>query len=98
MIAPEQRHKRLIQQHKRRQIELLQARIRKGGLRQRLARLLVDAQQLIGGGTMLSVAEVTFEAFGEPRVRWPGQLHTAARHPFRALLIDSRVVPDLYGC
>ena len=38
------------------------------------------------------------EAFGEPRVRWPGQLHTAARHPFRALMVDSRVVPDLYGC
>jgi hypothetical protein len=31
-------------------------------------------------------------------VRWPGQLHTAAMHPFRSLLVDSRSVPDLYGC
>ena len=38
------------------------------------------------------------EAFGEPRVRWPGHLHSPERHPFRALLVDSRIVPDLYGC
>jgi len=38
------------------------------------------------------------EAFREPAVCWPGHLHTHKRHPFKSLLIDSRIVPDLYGC
>jgi hypothetical protein len=38
------------------------------------------------------------ELFGEPAVRWPGQLHTPARHPFKHLIVDSALVRDAYGC
>jgi phosphonate transport system substrate-binding protein len=34
----------------------------------------------------------------EPRLVWPGVLHTSDKHPFRALKIDHRLVRDANGC
>ena len=38
------------------------------------------------------------EAWGEPRLRWPGLLHTPRRHPFKHLIVDSSLVRDSFGC
>jgi ABC-type phosphate/phosphonate transport system substrate-binding protein len=38
------------------------------------------------------------EGWGEPKTRWPGQLHTPQRHPFKHLLVDSALVRDSFGC
>ena len=38
------------------------------------------------------------EGWGEPKTKWPGQLHTPQRHPFKHLLVDSALVRDSFGC
>lgn len=38
------------------------------------------------------------DKWNEPRVTWPGLLHTPARHPFKSLEIDYRLVRDNNGC
>ena len=37
-------------------------------------------------------------AWGEQKVLWPGVLHTPARHPFKELVVDYRLVRDNNGC
>jgi phosphonate transport system substrate-binding protein len=38
------------------------------------------------------------EGFREPVVGYPGILHTQRRHPFKHLMVDTRVVLDAFGC
>ena len=38
------------------------------------------------------------EDMQEPKVRWPGHMHTPQRHPFKHLLVDSSLVRDSFGC
>jgi hypothetical protein len=38
------------------------------------------------------------DLFGEPRVAFPGHLHTPQRHPFKHLIVDSALVRDAFGC
>jgi phosphonate transport system substrate-binding protein len=38
------------------------------------------------------------EIFGEPKLRYPGVLHTPRKHPFKYLMVDTRVVLDSFGC
>lgn len=57
-----------------------------------LRQSLPDATK--GYENMLSALEL----FNEPKVAWPGVLHTPARHPFKHLMVDSALVLDAYGC
>jgi phosphonate transport system substrate-binding protein len=34
----------------------------------------------------------------EPKVKWPGHLHTPKNHPFKHLIVDSSLVRDSFGC
>ena len=38
------------------------------------------------------------DAWDEPRVPYPGVLHTAQKHPFKHLTIDYRLIRDANGC
>ncbi len=38
------------------------------------------------------------DSFDEKKVRWPGVLHTPDSHPFRHLMIDSKLILDMHGC